>query len=112
VTDHAARERRKLHKKAFKEAERAREIAACPLPLLDLQGLLEAVTRLVLDDQGRNLGDHTHRFTRFSLRARSMTDVAGVVSFLRSNGFFCDCEVALNLGSWLAENDPSGRMRH
>jgi hypothetical protein len=110
--DDGARGRKRLLKKAFKAAGQTREIASSPLPLSDLDALLDAVTRLTFDAKGRILCDHTHRFTRFFLQARGVADVDDVISFLRSKSFFCDCEVALNLGSWLEENRPSRGARH
>jgi hypothetical protein len=111
MTEGPPRERKRLLKKAFKAAERKSEIASSPLPLSELRALLDAVADPVLGDQGRNLCDRTHRFTRFSLQAHGMSNIDDVMAFLRNKGFSCDCEVALNLGSWLEENEPSRGTR-
>jgi hypothetical protein len=102
-------DRKRLLQKAFKEAERRTEIDSSPLPPSELRVLLDAVSRLVLDEHGRNLCDRTHRLTRRSLGSLGTDDVDRVISFLSSKGFHCDCEVALNLASWLAWNAPEGR---
>ena len=102
-------DRKRLLKKAFKEAGRKAEIASSPLAPSELQALLDAVSRLVLDGQGRNLCDRTHQLTRQSLADLGVDDADRAISFLSSRGFRCDCEVALNLGSWLAWNAPEGR---
>jgi Protein of unknown function (DUF2695) len=106
------RERRRLLKRAFRETERCGELASSPLSVSDLRVLLGAVSCLVFDTRGRNLCDHTYRFTRRLLRGHAMGGVNEVISFLRSKGFFCDCALALNLGSWLEGNKASLETRH
>jgi uncharacterized protein DUF2695 len=109
VKEETSTDRKRLLKRTFKKAERKAEIDSSPLAPSELRTLLEAVSRLVLHEHGRVLCDHTHRFTRQSLGTLSMDDADRVISFLDSKGFHCDCEVALNLGSWLAWNAPEGR---
>ena len=84
-----------MTREAFKEAERQKEIESSPLSRPELRALVDAVSRLAFDDQRRKLCDRTHRFTRFSLQARSVgrDKIDRVISFLESKGFFCDCQV-------------------
>jgi Protein of unknown function (DUF2695) len=108
VTGKASTDRKKLLTKAFKEAERKAELASSPLSPRELRALLDMVSAAVLGEDRRNMCDHTHRQTRRALAALGMGDDDRVVSFLSGKGFHCDCEVALNLGSWLAWNAPEG----
>jgi hypothetical protein len=111
------RERKRQLKKAFQEAEREAELRSCPMDVAELRELVEAVRRLAYEEYdparlppGRSLCDRTHRFTRSHLEARGVKDPEPIVAFLRSKGGYCDCGVAVNVGSWLSWNVRE--MRH
>jgi hypothetical protein len=112
VTQASEKERKRRLKRAVKEAERRKEVGSSPLPLLELRELLDAVSRLVFDEEGRAVCDRTHRLTRLALQIRGATNVDEVISFLASRGFHWSCQVALNLGSWLERNAPGRERRH
>jgi hypothetical protein len=112
VSYEPAKENRRRLKQAFQADERRRELESCPLPLQELHEILDAVSRLVFDECGRAVCDRTHSLTSLVLQTRGTTNADDVIGFLRSKGFNCSCEVALNLGSWLECNTPRGQSLH
>jgi acyl-CoA reductase-like NAD-dependent aldehyde dehydrogenase len=86
VTQEAEKERKRRLKRAFQEAERRRQMKWSPLSPSELHELLDAVSRLMFDEQGRAICDRTHSLTRLSLQIRGKTNTDEVISFLRSRG--------------------------
>ncbi|HWE21567.1 MAG TPA: DUF2695 domain-containing protein [Hyphomicrobiaceae bacterium] len=116
MKEESEKERKRRLKKAAREAQREAEVRSCPVEMAKLGELVEAVRRLAYEEYdsaqlppGRSLCDRTHRFTRSYLDVRGVNDPEPVIAFLRSKGGYCDCGVAVKVGSWLGWNTRETR---
>jgi len=81
----------KEKKDSWKEQERQKLIASVPISITNLRALFD-----YLDRENPPPCDHTLRETTEFLQKRGL-DVARVISWLREQGGFCDCEVIFNV---------------
>ncbi len=86
-------------KKTWKAEQRTLAKSAFPLPNNSLASLFEFVDVSV----GMDGCDHSRRFTEKWLDANQVAR-APVLSWLESNGGFCDCEVVFNAMQHWEEN--------
>jgi len=86
-------------KKRWKKAEKDAARSMFPLPNDKMEAMFDAV-EITLEDAGC---DHSLRMTTEWLRSNGV-DVTAVVTWLKNNGGYCDCEVVANARDHWEEN--------